>query len=68
MHLGIQLGLDMPTIQYILFKYPNEMRLQILGVMDKWKISGEVKTIRMLMKAFQSAEPTGYNFLREKYR
>jgi hypothetical protein len=36
--------------------------------MKKWKISGEVKTIRMLMKAFKSADGRGIKFLREKYR
>ena len=67
-HLGVELGLDMPTIQDTLFKYPNDMRKQTLDVMKKWKISSEVKTICMLMKTFQSADSRGFKFLRKKYR
>ena len=68
MHLGVELGLDMPTIHETLYKYPRDMLPQILDIMRKWKRSGEDKTIRMLMKAFRSAEPEGYKFLRDKYR
>jgi hypothetical protein len=67
-HLGLELGLEMMTIEDTLVLYQNDMKGQILDVITKWKSSSEVKTIRMLMKAFQSAEPRGYKFLREKYR
>ena len=67
-HLGVELELDMATIEETLFKYPKNMFQQTFDVMKKWKISGEVKTIRMLMKAFKSADGRGIKFLREKYR
>jgi hypothetical protein len=67
-HLGLELGLEMMTIEDTLVLYQNDMKGQILDVMTKWKCSREVKTIRMLMKAFHSAELRGYKFLREKYR
>jgi hypothetical protein len=67
-HLGLELGLEMMTIEDTLVLYQNDMKGQILDVMTKWKSSSEVKTISMLMKAFHSAEPRGYKFLREKYR
>jgi len=66
-HLGVELGLDMATIEETLFKHPKNMFEQTFDVMKKWKISGEVKTIRMLMKAFASADGRGFKFLRDKY-
>ena len=66
-HLGVELGLSMATIEETLFRYPKSMFEQTFDVMKKWKISGEVKTIRMLMKAFQSVDGRGLKFLRKKY-
>ena len=68
-HLGVELGLNMATIEEILKRYRNSMFEQTFGVMKKWKSSSIVKaTILMLMKAFQSADGRGLTFLRENYR
>ena len=68
MHLGVELGLSVAAIERILFEYPKSMFKQTFGVMKKWKKSSKVKTtILMLMKAFQSADARGLNFLIKKY-
>ena len=67
-HLGLELGLDMPVIYDTLSTCENGICKQTLAVMKRWISTSKVKTIGMLMEAFYSAEPTGYNFLREKYR
>ena len=66
-HLGVELGLSMAAIEETLFKYPKNMFQQTFDVMKKWKLLSEVKTIRMLMKAFQSADGRGIQFLKKKY-
>ena len=69
MHLGVELGLSMATIEEILKRYRNSMFEETFGVMKQWKSSSKTKaTILMLMKAFQSADGRGLTFLREKYR
>ena len=67
-HLGVELELCMAAIERILYKYPKDMFGQTFGVMKEWRSSSKVKTILMLMKAFQSADARGLTFLREKYR
>ena len=67
-HLGVELGLSMAAIEETLFKYPKNIFQQTFDVMKKWKRLSEVKTIRMLTKAFQSADGRRIKFLREKYR
>ena len=66
-HLGVELGLKWANIEETLTKYPKSMFEQTFDIMKKWKISAEVKTIRMLMKAFQSVDGRGLKFLRKKY-
>jgi len=61
-HLGVELGLKWASIEETLSKYPKNMYQQTFDVMKKWKILGEVKTIRMLMKALQLV------FLSDRYR
>jgi hypothetical protein len=58
----------MAAIERILCKYPKDTFGQTFGVMKEWRSSSKVKTILMLMKAFQSADARGLTFLREKYR
>ena len=68
MHLGIELGLSMATIEETLKRCRNITFDEIFDVMKKWKTSSKVTTILMLMKAFQSADGRGLMFLRNKYR
>ena len=67
MHLGIELGLSMATIEETLKRCRNITFDEIFDVMKKWKTSSKVTTILMLMKAFQSADGRGLYFLRKKY-
>jgi hypothetical protein len=67
-HLGVELELCMLAIKRIIYKYPKDTFGQTFGVMKEWRSSSEVKTIPILMKAFQSADTRGVNFLRKKYR
>ena len=66
-HLGVELGLTMATIEETLKRCRNSTFEETFDVMKKWKTSSNVKTILMLMKAFQSADRRGLDFLREKY-
>ena len=68
LHLGVELGLPMATIEEILLKNKKSYFGQNLGVMEEWKRSKEVKpTILMLMKAFQHVDGKGVTFLAQKY-
>ena len=67
MHLGVELGLSMGAIEGIINKYSKTIFKQTFHVMKEWKSSSKVKTIFMLMKAFQSADERGLMFLRNKY-
>ena len=66
-HLGVELGLSMATIEETLKRCRNITFEETFDVMKKWKISSKVKTILMLMKAFQSADGRGLHFLKKKY-
>jgi hypothetical protein len=70
MHLGVELGLCMPTIERICIEYPNKISKQVLGVMKEWKENSinAKPTILLLMKAMQSADGKGLSFLRKIYR
>jgi hypothetical protein len=68
MHLGVELELSMATIEETLKRCRNITFEETFDVMKKWKTSSKVKTILMLMKAFQSADGRGLYFLRKKYR
>jgi hypothetical protein len=67
MHLGVELGLSMATIEETLKRCRNITFEETFDVMKKWKTSSKVKTILVLMKAFQSADGRGLHFLRKKY-
>ena len=67
MHLGVELGLSMATIEETFKRCRNITFEETFDVMKKWKASSKVKTILMLMKAFQSADGRGLYFLRKKY-
>ena len=59
----------MPVIESILYNNPKNMFGETFGVMKEWTSSSKVKTtILMLMKAFQSADTRGVNFLIKNYR
>ena len=69
LHLGVELGLPMATIEEIIFKNGNSFFGQNRGVMEEWKRSKKFKpTILMLMKAFQHVDGKGVTFLAQKYR
>jgi hypothetical protein len=67
MHLGIELGLSMATIEETLKRCRYITFDETFDVMKKWKTSSKVTTILMLMKAFQSADGRGLTFLIKKY-
>ena len=66
-HLGVELELDMAEIEETLKRCRNITFDETFDIMKKWKRIKEVKTILMLMKAFQAADARGLNFLIKKY-
>ena len=68
MHLGVELGLSIATIEEIRLNNAKSYFDQNRGVMEEWTRSSKVRpTILMLMKAFQHVDERGVTFLTHKY-
>lgn len=67
-HLGIELGLNMPTIEETLNRYPKDMFDQTHDILKKWKNNSTVApTVFRLMKAVETVDKGGLTFLLETF-
>lgn len=68
-HLGIELGIDVPAIEETLYRFPKDMFEQTYDIVRKWKQGCRVKpTIFRLMEAVDRVDKGGLRFLLDHYK
>lgn len=66
--LGIELGLDIPTIENVIYSNPKNIFDQTYEILRTWKQSCRVEpTIFRLMKAVERVQKGGLQFLLDMY-